>query len=208
MAALQPDTVRAGVGIHPNYWAQAGPDDWAQVEELAGRPEVVAVGESGLDFHYAHTPREAQAEALRLHVRLARRVGKPLIIHARKADDEVLAVLREEAPAPGGVRHCFDRPLAAAEGYLALGYHVAVGAAVTRPGYVRFKQAVRALPAGRLLLETDCPYQSPAGRAGERNEPAYIVETLNAVAALRATQPEALADLTSRNAAALFGLGA
>ncbi len=208
LAALYPDTIRAAVGIHPNYWAQAGPDDWAEIEELAGRPEVVAVGESGLDFHYTHTPREAQAEALRLHVRLARRAGKPLVIHARKADEEVLAVLREEAPAPGGVRHCFDRPLAAAEGYLALGYHVAVGAAATRPGYVKLKQAVRALPADRLLLETDCPYQSPAARPGERNEPAFIVETLQAVAALRNEEPEAVAAQTTRNAAALFNLPA
>lgn len=208
LAALHPDTIRAGVGIHPNHWAQAGPDDWAQVEALADRPEVVAVGECGLDFHHAHTPRQAQAEALRLHVRLARRVGRPLIIHARKADEAVLEVLRQEPPAPGGVRHCFDRPLSAAEGYLALGYHVAIGAAATRPGYVKFKQAVRALPAEHLLLETDCPYQPPAARQGERNEPAYIVETLHAVAALRNEPPEAVAVRTSANAAALFGFRA
>ncbi len=205
LAALYPDVIRASVGIHPNYWAQAGPDDWAQIEELAERREVVAVGESGLDFHYTYTSREAQAEALRLHVRLARRAGKPLIIHARKADDEVLAVLQDEAPTPGGVRHCFDRPMSAAEGYLALGYHVAVGAAATRPGYVKFKQALRALPPDRLLLETDCPYQSPAGKSGERNEPAFVVETLSAVAAIREEPAEAVAAQTTANAAALFG---
>ncbi len=197
--------IRASVGIHPNYWAQAGPDDWAEVEVLADRPEALAVGESGLDFHYTYTTREAQAEALRLHVRLARRAGKPLIIHARKADEAVLAVLRDEAPTPGGVRHCFDRPMAAAEGYLELGYHVAVGAAATRPGYVKFKKAVRALPPDRLLLETDCPYQSPAGRSGERNEPAFIVETLEAVAAIREEPAQAVAAQTTRNAATLFG---
>jgi TatD DNase family protein len=208
LAARFPERIRASVGIHPNYWAQAEEDDWPQIEELAARREAVAVGESGLDFHYAYTPREAQAEALRLHLRLARRVGKPLIIHARQADDEVLSLLREEPPAPDGVRHCFDRPLAAAEGYLAMGYHVAVGAAATRPGYVKFKQAIAALPADRLLLETDCPYQSPAARAGSRNEPAFIVDTLNAVAALREAPPEAIADLTTSNAIALFGLSA
>jgi TatD DNase family protein len=207
LVGRHPGRILAAAGVHPNDWAQAGPDDWAQLEELARRPEVAAIGETGLDFHYTYTCREAQAEAMRLHVRLARRTGKPLIIHARNSDEEVLGLLREDGPTPGGVRHCFDRPLAAAEGYLALGYHVAVGAAATRPGYVKFKQAVRALPAERLLLETDCPYQSPAARAGDRNEPAFIVETLNAVAELRGQAPDALAKMTSRSAESLFGFG-
>jgi TatD DNase family protein len=206
LAGRYPDRIRAAVGIHPNYWAQAGPDDWARVEELALSPEVVAVGESGLDFHYTYTAREAQADGLRRHIRLARRAGKPLIIHARKADEAVLSVLREEGPTPDGVRHCFDRPFAAAEGYLGMGYHVAVGGAVTRPGYVKFKQAVRALPPDRLLLETDCPYQSPAAHAGRRNEPAFMVDTLDAVAVLLGEEPQSVAARTTRNAAALFGL--
>lgn len=206
LARRFPGCVYATVGIHPNYWAAAGPEDWAKIEELAALRHVVGVGESGLDFHYAYTPREAQAEALRRHIRLARRTDKPLIIHARNADAEVLQVLREEGAPPHGVRHCFDRPRQAAEGYLELGFHVAVGAAVTRPGYAKFKDAVRALPADRLLLETDSPYQPPASRAGARNEPSYIIETLCAVAALRGEAPEAVADMTTRNAERLFRL--
>ena len=206
LARRFPGRIHATVGIHPNYWAAAGPEDWACIEELAALPEVVAVGESGLDFHYTYTPREAQAEALRRHIRLAHGTGKPIIIHARNADEEVLQVLHEEGAPPGGVRHCFDRPLAAAEGYLELGWHVAVGAAVTRPGYVKFKDAVRCLPADRLLLETDSPYQSPATHPGARNEPAYITETLRAVAALRGEDVEATAETTTRNAERLFHL--
>jgi TatD DNase family protein len=206
LARRFPGRVYATVGIHPNYWAAAGPEDWERIEELAALPLVVGIGESGLDFHYTYTPRDAQAEALRRHIRLARRTDKPLIIHARNADAEVVQVLREEGAPSRGVRHCFDRPPAAAEGYLELGYHVAVGAAVTRPGYARFKDAVRALPGDRLLLETDSPYQSPASRAGTRNEPAYIVETLSAVAALRGEGAQAVADMTTRNASALFRL--
>ena len=206
LARRFPGRIYATVGIHPNYWAAAGPEDWARIEGLAALPEVVAVGESGLDFHYTHTSREAQAEALRRHIRLAHRTGKPIIIHARNADEEVLQVLHEEGPPPHGVRHCFDRPLAAAEGYLELGWHVAVGAAVTRPGYAKFKDAVRCLPADRLLLETDSPYQSPSSRPGARNEPAFIVETLRAVAGLRGETPEAVADRTTRNAGALLRL--
>jgi len=207
LARRSPERIYAAVGIHPNSWAAAGPDDWARVAELAALPEAVAVGESGLDFHYTDTSREAQADALRQHIRLARRMEKPLIIHARNADAQVLQVLREEGAPDRGVRHCFDRPLPAAEGYLELGWHVAVGAAVTRPGYVKLKDAVRALPADRLLLETDCPYQSPASRAGARNEPAYITETLRAVAVLRGEDPQAVAEITTRNAEMLFCLG-
>ena len=206
LARQHPGRVYAAVGIHPNSWAAAGPEDWARIEELAALPEAVAIGESGLDFHYTDTSREAQADALRRHIRLAQSTGKPIIIHARSADAEVLQVLHDEGAPARGVRHCFDRPLAAAEGYLALGFHIAVGAVVTRQGYVKFKDAVRALPADRLLLETDCPYQSPASRAGTRNEPAYLVETLRAVAALRSDGPAAVAEITTRNAEILFNL--
>jgi len=204
LARRSPGRISAAVGIHPNYWAAAEPGDWQAIEALAELPQVVAVGESGLDFHHTFTPPDAQEEAFRRHIRLARRTGKPLVVHARNSDARVLEVLHEEGPPAGGVRHCFDRPMSAAEGYLELGFHIAVGAAATREGYRKFKDAVRRMPAERLLLETDCPYQCPAGRAGTRNEPAFIVDTLRAVAALRGQDAEAVAEATSRNAEALF----
>ena len=108
---------------------------------------------------------------------------------------------------PRGVRHCFEGDAPTAQRYLDLGFFVSVGGTVTRPGYKRLKAALRALPADRLLIETDCPYQSPASHAGTRNEPAFIRETLEALAALRGEAAEALAEVTARNAERLFVFG-
>lgn len=205
LARSRPDLIRAAVGIHPSSWPTAGPDDMVEVEALAHLDEVVAVGESGLDLHQSRASLEEQVTGLRRHIRLARQVGKPLVIHSRRADEQVVAVLREEAAAPGGCRHCFDRPIQAAQPYLALGFHISVGGAVTRDGYRLFKEAVRLLPADRLLVETDCPYQPPASRAGRRNEPAFILETLDALARLVDRTVETVAEQTAQNAARLLG---
>ncbi len=203
LARLHPGTVFAAVGIHPNHWGESSADMDA-VANLACEPGVVAVGETGLDFHHDHTPHQCQAEGLREHLRLGRSVGQPVIIHARRSDDAVLRVLQAEAGLSGGVRHCFDRPAPVAERFLALGFHISLAAAVTRRGYKRLKAAVGGIPADRLLVETDCPYQSPASRAGQRNEPAFIRETIEAAARLRRTTPRELAAQTTANARTLF----
>ncbi len=207
LAQAYPGRVHAAVGIHPNHWAQAGRADVAAVEALAERPEVLAVGETGLDFHHNFTDAQDQVEGLLLHVRLAREVGKPLIVHARKADDRLLAVLSEAGGQMRGIRHCFDRSLAVAERYLELGFHVSLAAHVTRPGYKKLKAAARALPADRILVETDCPYQAPASRAGSRNEPAFILESVEALAALGGEDPADLAAATTANAVRLLRPG-
>ncbi len=196
--------LRAAVGIHPNSWADAAAGDFEALAELAAAPEVLAVGETGLDFHHDRTPRPAQLDAFRRHLALARRLGKPLIVHARKADDAVLDTLTEWGPM-AGVRHCFDASAQVAERYLALGFHVSFAGTITRPGHRKLKAAARALPLDRLLVETDCPYQTPAGRGKVRNEPAFIVDTVQALAALRAAPPEEIAAATAANARRLFG---
>lgn len=208
LARRYPGRIWPTAGIHPNSWSDAARGDFEHVQGLARNPLTVAVGETGLDFHHEHTPRAEQVRAFERHVELALAVGKPVIVHARNSDDEVLDVLRSAGDGLRGVRHCFDRPMDVAERYLELGFFVALGAAVTRPGYKRFKAAARELPADRILLETDCPYQSPASRAGGRNEPAYIVETLEALAELRDEPPEHLAAVTTANAERLFFPGA
>jgi len=203
LAERYPDRILAAVGIHPNHWAESAGDMDALAGLASGR-NVVAIGETGLDFYHERTRRDAQAAGFREHLRLARSVGKPVIVHARRSDDAVLEILREEGATPGGVRHCFDRPWQVAESYLALAFHISLGAALTRPGYKRLKAAVGRIPAERLLVETDCPYQSPAPRSGERNEPAFMLETIEAAASLRETTAEQLAALTATNARALF----
>jgi TatD DNase family protein len=205
LARVYPAVVRAAVGIHPNHWGDSGSDDWAELTELALAPEVVAIGETGLDWHHTFTDHRTQEEAFRHHIGLSRSLDKPLILHARKADDAVLAVLREEG-AGRGVRHFFDRSADVAAAYLDLGFHISVGAAVTRPGYKMLKAAVRQIPRDRLMLETDCPYQPPASKAGARNEPAFIVEALQAVAVIRDESADEVAAFTTANAVELFGL--
>ncbi len=202
LAGQWPGLVYAAVGVHPHEAAAFGPTEADHLGELARRPMVVAVGETGLDFHHDHSPRKEQIRAFRWHIGLAADVGKPLIVHSRSADQEVLEAL-SEAPSIRGIRHCFDRPWQTAEAYLDLGMHISVGAAATRPGYKRFKRALAAIPADRLLLETDSPYQTPASLSG-RNEPAYIHHTLRAVAAARGESVEAVAEQTTRNARALL----
>jgi TatD DNase family protein len=204
LARAHPDRVLAAVGIHPNDLAEAAPDDMDGVSALASLPEVVAIGETGLDFHYDRTPSGEQVVGLRRHIELARRAGKPIIIHARKADERVLEILSEFGGPIRGVRHCFDASPPVAEAYLKAGLHISFGGAITRPGHKKLKAAAAAVPADRLLVETDCPYQSPARYAGQRNEPAYVVEVVRALAALRGTTAEEVAALTTANAEALF----
>ncbi len=204
LARRWPDMVRAAAGIHPTHPAGDDAADMSILCELAALPEVVAIGETGLDFHHPHCPREVQMARFRRHIELARSTGKPLIVHARRSDEEVLAELAGHRGELAGVRHCFERPAETARHYLELGFHISLAAAVTREGYRKLKAAVAGLPADRLLLETDCPYQTPASRAPGRNEPAYLADTIRAVAAIRQAEPGTLAELTARNAAALF----
>ncbi len=205
LAARRPEMICAAAGIHPNSCSEAGPDDWAALAELIARPEVVAVGETGLDFYREHAPRPAQMEGFRRHLELAARHGKPLIVHARKSDPTLLALLSDAPAATAGVRHCFEGDSEVARSYLNLGFYVSLAAAVTRPGYKRLKAAVRELPEDRLLVETDCPWQVPAGRSEKRNEPAFLEDVVRAAAELRGEEPSGLAARTAANAEALFG---
>ncbi len=206
LAGEFPGLVVAAVGIHPTSWQDATEEDMGTIEELACRPEVAAIGETGLDLHHQPSALKAQSEGFRRHIALARATGKPLVMHARKADEEVLQVLREEGvEGLRGVRHCFDRSLETARAYLDLDFYVSLAAHLTRPGYKRLKAAARRLPAERLLVETDSPYQAPYSKKGQRNEPAFIVETLEAAAGLRGRPAGEVGETTTRNAERLFG---
>lgn len=204
MARRFPGRLFAAAGIHPNDLQEAGPQDFSELERLCALPQTVAVGETGLDFHYDAAPRDAQLSAFRRHALIALAADKPLIVHARKSDEAVLAALEEFAGRLRGVRHCFDASPEAATRYVECGFFISFGGAVSRPGHKKLKEAARAVPADRLLVETDSPYQSPAVHAGRRNEPAFLVETVRALAALRGQEPEEVAAATTANALALF----
>jgi len=202
IAEADPD-IWCSVGVHPHE-AAAEPDaDAARLVALADHPKVVGIGESGLDFYYEHSPRERQAELFRAHAAASRETGLPLIVHTRDADPETIRILREERP-PAGVIHCFSTGRALAEAALELGLYISLSGIVTFKNAEPLRAIARDLPLDRLLIETDAPYLAPVPLRGKRNEPAFIVHTANAVAALKGITAEALAQQTSDNFFRLF----
>jgi TatD DNase family protein len=205
LAGSTPDLFAATIGIHPHECARVPEADWARAEALARDPRVVGVGETGLDFHYDHSPRDVQEASFRRSIATAKAVGKAVVVHVREADEACARVLREEGvPAAGGVVHCFTGDAVAARAYLDLGLHVSVAGVVTFRNAEPIREAVRIVPRDRLLVETDCPYLAPVPHRGRRNEPAFVVETARRVAEIWGVPVEEVARVTSENARRLF----
>jgi TatD DNase family protein len=209
LATLQPGFYSATIGIHPHECARVPEADWARAAELASHPLVVAVGETGLDFHYDLSPRAVQESCFRRSIQLAHRLGKPLVIHVREADEACLRVLRQEGiPAAGGVIHCFTGDARAARSYLDLGLHVSVSGIITFKTAEAIREAVRLVPDDRLMVETDAPFLAPVPFRGKRNEPAHVRLVAEKVAEVRGQPVERVAELTTANTRRLFGLPA
>jgi TatD DNase family protein len=199
--------VVVAVGIHPHHAASADEPSFAALEAFARRPGVVAVGETGLDFHYDHSPHPAQLAAFARTVALARRLGLPLVVHVREAHTEAADLLAaEEAREVGGVIHCFTGNATDARRYLDLGFHISVAGIVTFKNADTLREAVRLVPPDRLLIETDSPYLAPVPHRGRRNEPAHVQLVAQAVAKTRGEPAEAVAGTTTTNARRLFRL--
>ena len=200
---------RAGVyptaGIHPHDATSADAGVRTAIEELCARAECVAVGETGLDWFKQYAPREAQLASFRWQLRLARALDKPVIVHCREAHADVAELLRE-VPGLRGVMHCYSMGVEELPAYVALGFCISFSGVVTYAGNERNRAAARAVPEELLLVETDCPFLAPQGRRGQRNEPAFVRETLAEVARVRGCELEQLARATSANAERLFGL--
>jgi TatD DNase family protein len=209
LAARDPSFFSATVGVHPHECARVPEEDWARHDALARDPRVVAVGETGLDFHYDHSPRPVQEAAFRRSLGTARAAGKPVVVHVREADEVCARVLREEGvPEAGGVIHCFTGDAAAARAYLDLGLYISIAGVVTFKTAEAIREAVRVVPADRLLVETDCPFLAPIPHRGKRNEPAWVVDTARKVAEVRGTTLDEVARTTTENARRLFRLPA
>ena len=197
--------VWATAGIHPHVAAAADEAAWERIAELAGRARVVALGETGLDYHYDHSPRDAQRRAFARHIELARGLGLPLVVHSREADEDTAAMLREAGAEVRGVLHCFAGGAALLEAGLEAGWMISFSGLVTFRNYDG-AELVRAVPADRLLVETDAPYLAPVPHRGRRNEPAFVRHVAEGVAALRGEPLEQVAAYTARNARAFYGL--
>ena len=202
-----PGTFAAAIGVHPHECVQVPEEDWATSERLARDPRVVAVGETGLDFHYDHSPRDVQIASFRRSIRIAKDAGKPVVVHVREADDACAEVLEAEGvPPAGGVIHCFTGDWPRARRYLDLGLYLSVAGVLTFKAADDLREAIRQVPRDRLLVETDCPFLAPVPFRGKRNEPAYVARTADAVAALWGVQPDEAAELTTANAERFFRL--
>lgn len=207
----------AMAGVHPSYVREATDADWREIEKLAARPEVVAIGESGIDYYWDRSFDELQHDFLRRHVRLAIETGKPLVLHNRdkqgrdESSRDLVALVREERDAhPDGNRlegvfHCFGPPNWLAAEVMALGFHVGLGGSLTfKNGGV--PEAVADVPLERIVLETDAPYLAPVPHRGKHNEPAYVRLVAERLAALRGMDVETVEMVTTANARRLFGL--
>jgi TatD DNase family protein len=195
----------ATVGVHPHNASAVREETYEKLRELAQQDKVVAIGEIGLDYHYNFSPRDVQLEVFRRHLRIAREIGMPIVIHTREAWEDTARLLREEwDTALGGVFHCFTEGPAQAEEALELGFHCGIGGVVTYPKAETLREAVRLLPMERILLETDAPYLAPVPHRGKRNEPSFVLHSAAKVAELKQLSLADMDRVTSANFDRLF----
>jgi len=202
-------SVFAAVGIQPNYCGETKPDDWEQIVQLAGQAKVVAIGETGLDAYWDHTPFEMQQDYFGRHIELSRQLDLPLVIHMRDCGPAIVDQLKDasrQAPVRG-VMHSFTGDLELAWQCLDLGLYISFAGMVTYKKSNDLREVAKAIPNDRILVETDSPYLSPHPKRGVRpNEPALVVHTGECLAEVRGLAIEEMAAQTTSNAKQLFGL--
>ncbi len=201
--------IYAAVGVHPHDAKLFDERAEQRLLDLAKQSQrVIAWGEIGLDYHYDHSPREVQREVFRQQLRRARSLELPVIIHSREADDDTIAILREELTdhGRGGVMHCFGGSLLMAKSAIELGFFISFAGNLTFKKAPDLREIARQLPLDRLMIETDCPYLTPVPFRGKRNEPARVVETARCLAELHGKELEEIGRVTSENFAKLFGV--
>lgn len=194
------------VGVHPlDLQPGVAPAlDWLLAE--LNHPHVVAIGETGLDYHYEPEAAELQRQAFRLHLQAAQLTGKPVIVHTREARADTLALLREAALPQAGVLHCFTEDWPMAKAALDLGFYISLSGIVTFRNADALREVARQVPADRLLIETDAPYLAPIPHRGKPNLPEYVRDVAEFLAPLRGVDVDTLAEQTTQNFQRLFPL--
>ena len=200
------DDVYCSVGIHPHSVAEEAPAAAADLIALSDHAKVIGIGETGLDYFYERSPRDAQQKSFRAHIAAARETGLPLIVHSRDADADTVAILRDEAGkgAFPGLIHCFTAGREVAETAIELGLYVSLSGIITFRNAEDLRGIARDLPPERLLVETDAPFLAPAPNRGKRNEPGFVADTARALADLLDMDATELAERTTRNFFTLF----
>jgi len=206
-ASLVRPGVYATAGIHPHHAAGVGPADLEAVSSLLDAPGVVALGEIGLDYHYEFSPRSEQITIFEQQLELAARLQKPVVIHCREAQKDMIAILQNGAAhMTGGIMHCFPGGVDFAEQCLQFGFHISFAGNLTFRKAEALRVAAQAVPEDRLLVETDSPYLAPVPVRGRRCEPAFVVHTARCLAALKNLPLEEFARITTANARCVFRL--
>ena len=212
LSRAHPGMLYATAGVHPHHAADLTVETLPALQKLAREPEVVAVGECGLDYFRDFSPRDLQRRAFGWQLELAAAAGKPVFLHQRDAHDDFIAILREHGVSRG-VAHCFTAGEKERDAYLELGLHIGITGWINdeRRG-LHLREVVKGIPADRLLIETDAPYLMPRdikpAPKTRRNEPAYLPYVVRAIAAARSESAEAVAADTTANARKIFGLPA
>jgi len=201
-----PEALIATMGIHPHEAGRVSDADWKLWEVLCAKEEVRALGETGLDYFYKHSTPAQQCAAFQKHCQLARRLDKPLVVHMRDAHEDCMRILQEEGVGSQALIHCFTGNSRQAEDYLQLGCCLSISGIVTYASAEELREAVGRIPEDRLLLETDSPYLAPVPMRGTKNEPAFVAYTAKAVAKIRQTNAETLAQTCTANTLRFFGL--
>jgi len=194
----------ASVGVHPDYEDTLEPsvDDLVR---LAEHPRVLAIGETGLDYYRLTGDLEWQRQRFRTHIRAARRIGKPLVIHTRSASADTLRIMEEEGAAEvGGVMHCFTETQAVADAAIAMNFVISFSGIVTFKNARDLQELARNLPLDRMLVETDSPYLAPVPHRGKTNQPAWVRHVAEFIAQLRGVAPEVIAEATTTNFERVF----
>ena len=199
------ESVFCAIGLHPHHVAVEGMPDEGALVEFARHPKVVALGETGLDYHYDRSPRDLQQESFRRHIRASASAGVPFVVHSRNADTDTASILEEEAAGQvPGVMHCFSSGPGLADKALELGLYISFSGIVTFRNSHTLREIAAAVPLDRMLVETDAPFLAPVPMRGKRNEPAYVVHTAAVAAELKGVSGEAFAAASTDNFFRLF----
>ncbi|MGD6943821.1 TatD family hydrolase [Cytobacillus gottheilii] len=201
------DFLYASVGWHPVDAIDMTDEDLLWIEELSAHPKVVALGEMGLDYHWDKSPKEIQKEVFRKQIRLAKKVGLPIVIHNREATADIVAILKEEEAAEvGGIMHCFSGSAETAQECVEMNFLISLGGPVTFKNAKKPKEVAEVIPLEKLLIETDCPFLAPHPYRGKRNEPSYVTLVAQEIAEIKEISVHEVAKATTDNAKKLFGI--
>jgi TatD DNase family protein len=199
--------IAATVGVHPHEVKRIEPGWYDELRSLARNPGVMAYGEIGLDYHYDHSPRDIQRLRFREQVQLARELRLPIVIHTREAQEDTIAILKEEkAHELGGVFHCFSGDAWLAKDALDLGFYLSFSGVITFQNASMLRDIVKTVPMDRVLVETDAPYLTPVPHRGKRNEPAYVRHVADKIAELHGLSTQEVEEATMKNTKRLFGI--